>query len=143
MVRELADFDPPPLELDLAEPDMLEASRINDAAYGLAGDFERALHSVPPEPAHLYLARADGVPAATVLAYEQAGECGIYLVATLPEAGGRGLATALMSHALLEARSRGCATTSLQATARGRPLYLRMGYREIGTVEMWERRRRV
>jgi GNAT superfamily N-acetyltransferase len=63
-------------------------------------------------------------------------------VATLPEAGGRGLATALMTHALLEARSRGCTTSSLQATARGRPLYLRLGYTEIGTIQMWERRRR-
>jgi GNAT superfamily N-acetyltransferase len=142
MVRELADFAPTPPALDLAEPDMLEAARINDAAYGFAGDFERAFHSVPPAPAHLYLARAGGVPAATALTYEEDGECGIYLVATLPEARGRGLATALTSHALLEARSRGCTTTSLQATARGRPLYLRMGYREIGAIHMWERRQR-
>ncbi len=143
MIRGLEDFDPPAPELDLAEPDMAEAARINDAAYGFAGDFERAFHSVPPEPAHLYLARADGLPACTLLTYEEVGECGVYLVATLPEARGRGLATGLMSHALLAARSRGCTTTSLQATARGRPVYLRMGYREIGTMQMWERRERV
>ena len=131
----------PPAELDLIEPDMAEASRVNDAAYGFAGDFERAFHRVPPEPAHLYLARADGVPACTVLTYEEDGECGIYLVATLPEARGRGLATALMTHALLEARERGCTTTSLQATMRGRPMYQRLGYTDIGAVHMWEQRR--
>jgi len=142
MIMELADFDPPPPALDLADPDMAEAARINDAAYGFAGDFERAFQRLPAEPAHLYLARAEDLPACTVLTYEEAGECGIYFVATLPEARGRGLATALMSHALLEARARGCTSTSLQATARGRPLYLRMGYRQIGVIGMWERRKR-
>jgi GNAT superfamily N-acetyltransferase len=130
-----------PLDLELVEPDMLEAARLNDAAYGFPGDFERAFHRVPPEPAYLYLATADGAPACTVLTYEEDGECGIYLVATLPEARGRGLATALMSHALLEARDRGCTTTSLQATLRGRPIYERLGYRDIGAMHMWERRR--
>jgi GNAT superfamily N-acetyltransferase len=141
MVRELDDFEPASeMELDLIEPDMSEAARVNDAAYGFDGDFERAFGRLPPEPAWLYLARVDRVPACTVLTYEEAGECGVYLVATLPEARGRGAATALMSHALAEARRRGCTTTSLQATQRGRPLYLRMGYRDIGAVHMWERR---
>jgi GNAT superfamily N-acetyltransferase len=142
MARDLRDFElAPPLDLELTEPDMEEAARINDAAYGFPGDFERAFHELPAEPAHLYLALADGIPACTVLTYEEDGECGIYLVATLPEARGRGLATALMIHALLEARARGCTTTSLQATQRGRPVYQRLGYRDIGAVHMWERRR--
>jgi GNAT superfamily N-acetyltransferase len=141
MVRSLEGIEPPAVELDLIEPDMAVAAGINDVAYGFPGQFERALRSVPPEPAHLYLARADGVPASTVLTYEADGECGIYLVATLPEARGRGLAGALMAHALTEARGRGCTTTSLQATARGRPVYERMGYHHIGAVHMWERRR--
>jgi GNAT superfamily N-acetyltransferase len=142
MVRDLRDFElAPPLELELAEPDMAEAARLNDEAYGFAGDFERAFHELPPEPAHLYLALSDGVPACTVLTYENGGECGIYLVATLPEARGRGLATAVMIHALLRARGRGCTTSSLQATQRGRPVYQRLGYRDIGAVHMWERRR--
>jgi GNAT superfamily N-acetyltransferase len=142
MVCRLDDLElQPPLALDLIEPDMVEAARLNDAAYGFAGDFESAFDALPPEPAHLYLARADGVPGCTVLTYEEDGECGVYLVATLPEARGRGLATALMTYALLDARRRGCITSSLQATLRGRPLYLRLGYREIGPVQMWERRR--
>lgn len=142
MVRDLHDFElAPPHDLELIEPDMKEAARINDAAYGFPGDFERAFHELPPEPAYLYLALADGVPACTVLTYEEDGECGIYLVATLPEARGRGLATALMIHALLRARERGCTSTSLQATHRGRPVYQRLGYRDIGAVHMWERRR--
>jgi GNAT superfamily N-acetyltransferase len=144
MVRSLADLElPPPAGLDLAEADMVEAARINDSAYGLPGDFERAFAEMPSEPAHLYVARADGVPACTVLTYEADGECGVYLVATLPDARGRGLATALMAHALAAARERGCTTTSLQATARGRPVYERLGYRSIGAMPMWERRTRI
>ena len=54
--------------------------------------------------------------------------------ATLPEARGRGLATALMRQALLDAGERGCVTTSLQATAMGRPVYARMGYRDLGAA---------
>jgi GNAT superfamily N-acetyltransferase len=144
MVMELDDVEPPPAgTLDLMEPDMVETTRVNDAAYGFASDFERAFSTVLPEPAHMYMARADGVPASTVVTYEQDGECGIYLVATLPEARGRGLATALMKHALVEARERGCTTTSLQASARGRLVYERLGYRDIGAMHMWERRKPV
>jgi GNAT superfamily N-acetyltransferase len=69
------------------------------------------------------------------------GDCGIYWVGTMPDARGRGVATGLMRQALLEARERGCETTSLQATAMGRPVYRRLGYRELGAIEMWERRR--
>lgn len=144
MVMDLAEPHVPgaaAVDLDLVAPDMAEAARVNDAAYGFDGDFERAFKDLPPAPAHLYLARADGVPACTVFTYEEDGECGIYLVATLPEARGRGLATALMIHALREARERGCATSSLQATRRGRPVYRRLGYRDIGAVHMYERRR--
>jgi hypothetical protein len=42
---------------------------------------------------------------------------------------------------LLDARERGCETTSLQATQMGLPVYRRLGYRELGVIEMWERRR--
>lgn len=131
------------LDLDLLDADMGEVARVNDAAYGFAGDFERAFKRLPPEPAHVYLARAEGVPACTLVTYEEDGECGVYLVATLPEARGRGLASALMIHALNEARERGCTTSSLQATRRGRPVYARLGYADIGAVHMWEKRRSV
>jgi GNAT superfamily N-acetyltransferase len=91
--------------------------------------------------AHIYLARRDGRPVACTAAFDVAGDCGIYWVGTLSEARGAGLATGLMRQALLDARERGCTTTSLQATAMGRPVYRRLGYRELGAIEMWERRR--
>lgn len=69
------------------------------------------------------------------------GDCGVYLVSTRSEARGRGLASALMRQALLDARRRGLQTTSLQATAMGAPIYARLGYRDLGAIQMWERRR--
>jgi predicted acetyltransferase len=65
----------------------------------------------------------------------------VTLVATIPEARGRGLAGTLLGHALADARERGLETSSLVATKAGRPLYERLGYRGVGAVEMWERRR--
>jgi hypothetical protein len=41
---------------------------------------------------------------------------------------------------LHDARERGCATTSLQATKLGHSIYARLGYRDVGAVQMWERR---
>lgn len=94
-----------------------------------------------PVEGHVYLAHAGGAPAACVAALDVHGDTTIWNVATLPQARGQGLARSLMRQALLDARQRGCATTSLQATAMGRPVYARMGYRDLGPLEMWERRR--
>jgi ribosomal protein S18 acetylase RimI-like enzyme len=79
--------------------------------------------------------------AACVGTLDVGGDCGVYMVATRAEARGRGLATALMRQALLDARERGLETTSLQATAMGAPIYARLGYRDLGAIQMWERRR--
>jgi GNAT superfamily N-acetyltransferase len=87
------------------------------------------------------VARAGGVDAACVGTLDLDGDCGVYMVATLERARGRGLATALMRQALLEASQRGMETTSLQATRMGAPIYSRLGYRDLGAIQMWERRR--
>jgi GNAT superfamily N-acetyltransferase len=87
------------------------------------------------------VARAGGVDAACVGTLDLDGDCGVYMVATAERARGRGLATALMRQALLEARQRGMETTSLQATRMGAPIYARLGYRDLGAIQMWERRR--
>jgi GNAT superfamily N-acetyltransferase len=68
--------------------------------------------------------------------------CDITLVATLPEARGRGMAGALIRRALADARERGCRTTTLVATRLGYPVYARLGYRDLGRLQMWERRKR-
>jgi GNAT superfamily N-acetyltransferase len=120
-------------------PAWADAARINDACYGLDplhsfaeafGDFD----------ARLYVARLDGEPVACAGARWHEGDCGIYFVATLPHARGRGVAGELLRTALRDARAGGCETTSLEATALGAPVYERLGYRPLGRLGMWELR---
>jgi GNAT superfamily N-acetyltransferase len=143
MVLELERFDgevSPEVEIDL-DPDVSDIARINDEAYGYGGDFVRALGELPKGAANLYTALLDGAPAAGLLTVDHEQDCWVTFVATYPEARGRGLASALMTKALLDARDRGCTTTSLQATKMGQPVYERLGYRDFGPVQMWERRK--
>jgi hypothetical protein len=46
-----------------------------------------------------------------------------------------------MHRALAEARERGLATSNLQSTKKGYPVYERLGYDPICRLQMWERRR--
>jgi len=94
------------------------------------------------DAAHLYVARLDDEVVATAGVCDHDGDAGVYWVATAPEARGRGLAAALMTRAMDDARERGCETSSLQATAMGAPIYARLGFRDLGAVQMWERRNR-
>jgi ribosomal protein S18 acetylase RimI-like enzyme len=141
MAMELSAFAaPPPPGLDLdPEPSVATVARLNDLAYANGGnDFECALQSAPGM--HCHVTRLDGQPACCAAANDHDGDCSITFVATIPEARGRGLAGRLLTHALHEARARGCTTTSLQATKMGQSLYARLGYRDLGPVQMWERR---
>jgi GNAT superfamily N-acetyltransferase len=142
MVLDLQAFDrEPDPSLALAErPTFKEVGRLNDLAYGLSGDFERALDGVRTDAFGVYVALAGGEPACSVVTCDVDGDCGVYVVATAPAAQGRGLASAVMTRALVDARERGCVTSSLQATARGRGVYARLGYEDRGALEMWERR---
>ena len=86
----------------------------------------------------LYIANAEGRPAATVATLRHGDDCEIWSVATEPEARGRGLGTALMRRALWDAAQAGCATSTLQATKLGRPVYERVGFEDFGALQMWE-----
>jgi GNAT superfamily N-acetyltransferase len=63
--------------------------------------------------------------------------CWLGLVATHPDARGRGLATRISAHVVAWSRSRSCSTVALDASDLGRPIYERLGFRALGsTVEM-------
>jgi GNAT superfamily N-acetyltransferase len=122
--------------------DARQIAQLNDGAYGY-GDapFTRAFGERTPEEGHFYVARLDGEPAACVAAFDAGGDCAMAWVATKPAGRGRGLASGLIRQALADARGRGCTSTSLQATKLGEPVYARLGYRGLGALEMWERRK--
>src|SRR5262249_9601310 len=149
------DATPPPMVLDLsplegpqsdgldwdAEAAVEDVTRINDLAYGFeVGTFGGALMRHPRDlPVRFYQSRVDGEAACVLATLDDEEDCNIYLVATLKEHRGRGLARRLLHAALAEARERGLATSSLQATKFGYPVYARLGYQPICTLEMWER----
>jgi predicted GNAT family acetyltransferase len=66
------------------------------------------------------------------MAYDHAGDCGIYNVVTVPHARRRGLGTALTALLVHEARDRGCATASLQATEMAERVYASVGFCDLG-----------
>ena len=124
------------------EWDMEAVGAVSDAAYGdKPGTFAGGMAQLPEGSGHLYLARVDGRPASFVLVHDDEENCEFWMAATIPEARGRGLVSALLHRALVDARERGCTTSTTQATKMGAPVYERLGYRTFGTIEMWERRR--
>jgi ribosomal protein S18 acetylase RimI-like enzyme len=139
--RELAGLDAPPAgDLDLVdEPQPEDLDQIERAAYGWPG-FAGAVVSFAPG-LHAYVARHAGRAACCLGIWDADGDAHVQMVGTIPEARGQGLAPRLLRRALVDARERGCVTTTLQATAMGHPVYSRLGYRDLGRVQMWERRR--
>jgi GNAT superfamily N-acetyltransferase len=115
---------------------------INDAAYGYPGPtFLRGMGRRSGEQLRRYGLNWRGFPASATATLDHERDCGVYLVATLPEARRQGLAARVLVTALLEARGRGCATSTLQASPAGAGLYTRLGYRDLGAVHFCERRR--
>lgn len=144
MARELGDIDRP------AEPvlghwtpvgDSAAMAAISDRAFFFGSAFARAFARPLPDRARVYLASLDGQPASCVLTSDHHGNCAVNLVATVPEARGRGLSGALLAHALADAAERGCEITTLVATPMARAGYERLGYRAICPLEQWVRRR--
>ena len=119
-----------------------ELGRLNDLAYGIAGPEGMAPGlSSPPPDLRLYQARVDGSPACVLGTIDHDRDLGFYFVATHPDHRGHGLASRLITAAVIEARDRGMATSSLQGSAMGQSVYRRLGYGDDFTLHMYERRR--
>lgn len=152
MVLDLAGFEPPdPGELDWdVDADLPLLGELNDTSYGHRPEdgFAAAFRHRPPGlDLRLYQARVGGAPACVLATIDHAAasgaagpDCGIYFVATPARFRGRGLATRLLGVALGEARERGCATSSLQASSLGEPVYRALGYQPCFRFHMYERR---
>jgi GNAT superfamily N-acetyltransferase len=134
---------PPPGALEdwTADGDVRQIGPLNDRAYTFGTDsFTRALAGLPPDELTTYVARVDGRAVGCLVIVDHDGNADVEMVAVVPEARGHGIAGKLLAHALADAAERGLETSTLIATRLGRPVYERLGYREFGTLHMWERR---
>ena len=131
---------PDALEDWTAEGEPADIGPLNDRAYTFGTDsFTRALGGLRRDGLSAYVARRDGRPVGCLIILDHDGNADVEMVAVVPEARGHGVAGKLLAHALADAAERGLETSTLIATNMGRPVYERLGYRQFGTLEMWER----
>ena len=88
-------------------------------------------------PFRLYLGRLHGQPVATNLLACAAGVASVLGVGALPEVRGRGIGGAITLRPYLDARESGYHIGVLFATELGRPVYQRLGFREVGTISRY------
>jgi GNAT superfamily N-acetyltransferase len=91
------------------------------------------------QPDGCFVGECDGTPAATLTFCCFGSVAWIAMVLTDPEFRGRGLATALMRHAVELLQSRGVTTIRLDATPLGRPVYERLGFAVDYELNRWKR----
>lgn len=88
--------------------------------------FSATLASTPGFTA--FLGTLDGVPVSTSAASIQGGVAGVYNVATIPSARGKGIGAALTWAAVRAGAAAGETTSILQSSKEGQPVYTRMGF---------------
>jgi GNAT superfamily N-acetyltransferase len=115
----------PPVAVEMAPPQWVEYVRILQ----LPSDY---LRQVDPAVFHLAIGRLGGESVAAAMAFDHDTDCGIFNVTTLQHARRQGLATALTTMLLHQARSRGCSTASLQSTPTAESVYAAIGFRDLG-----------
>jgi ribosomal protein S18 acetylase RimI-like enzyme len=143
MFLDLADLPMTDVRLDLvSDPTAEVAAEVNARAYGYPPGLFSRLFSGVPAGMTCYVAAVAGRPACTLQIVDEGEDAGLFGMATDPEFQRRGLASALLLHALHEAREQGCRSSTLQASSAGEPLYTSLGYRGLGVMPMWERHSR-
>jgi GNAT superfamily N-acetyltransferase len=143
MVHDLDGLERPAADTSFdwtADGDFTALGPLNDRAYGFGTDsFTRALRTPPGDSFHVYVASDGGEPVGCVTVTDHDGNSDVESVAVVPEARGRGISGHLLGHALVDAAERGNESSTLMSTALGYPVYERLGFRPLGSFQMWER----
>lgn len=73
----------------------------------------------------------------TCVSLEHEHEVGVYLIGTKARSRKQGFGMAITTHALQEAKERGCSISHLQATKLGESVYQKLGYLREGKIEVF------
>lgn len=99
--------------------------------------YEDLYHKIPPElindgtPFEMYVGYLDGVPVLTGILVLHAGVGGIYYVMTVPSQRRKGFGTYMMKYLIQRTKEKGYHMVTLQASASGRGLYEKLGFRSL------------
>lgn len=102
--------------------------------------FQTLHRSVPISPGDkigYVVGLLDGKPVSTTSYFLGDGVVGIYCVATLEEARGKGIASALVSACLSAGRDRGYHVGILQSSSKGFNAYRRLGFEEVCRFQVY------
>jgi len=139
----------PDVEIELAATanGASEAARVSGAGFqmppAVADDMASILGRMgdrPDGPGRYFVARLEGRPVAAAMGVVDGDAVGIYNVATIPAARGRGIGRAVTLAALLDGRARGATMGVLEASEMGRPVYERLGFIAVGETRVLVRR---
>ncbi|GMH41539.1 hypothetical protein BSKO_09449 [Bryopsis sp. KO-2023] len=141
-------LDDPALNLDGAATNVEELSleristinqRVYSASFPPVARGIYFLLSIKDPRVRVYGLRVDEEVVCVTMTVSVGDELGIEFVATEEKYRRRGLATSLLKWILANGQKEGMRTATLQATSDGRPVYERVGFREVATVRAYVR----
>jgi ribosomal protein S18 acetylase RimI-like enzyme len=91
----------------------------------------------PDVPVRTVVARLDGKPVSSAQGVRLDGAIGIYNVATLPEARGRGIGAAVTLAVVQDAIARGARFAVLESSDMGHSVYRRIGFRDVASLRVY------
>jgi GNAT superfamily N-acetyltransferase len=144
-----------PIDLDLLlkhAAEKLDIRRVTDAA-GIDAHRRTATAGFGADPALadgtvcsellqrpsclVYVGYVDGEPVVSGLGWRTGRTIGVYSIATIPAARRHGYAAAMTTRVVADGALAGCDAAALQASAMGRPIYERLGFRTVVTYDAY------